>query len=57
MEAKEKAKKLFESISFIARYSSENKATKMIVNEIVEAIKENNDKKYWEEVNKEIHKL
>ena len=57
MEAKEKAKKLFESISFIARYSSEHKAVKMIVNEIVEAIKENNDKKYWEEVNREIHKL
>lgn len=57
MEAKERAKKLFESISFIVRYSSENKATKMIVNEIVGIIKENNDKKYWEDIKKEIDKL
>ena len=57
MEAKETAKKLFERLKFINRYSGDEKAVKMVVKEIVDLVRENNDKRYWEEIKKEIDKL
>lgn len=57
MEAKDSAKKLFERIRTINRYSGEDQAVKLLMKEIIEEIKKNPNPQYWERIQKEIDKL